>query len=149
MSYAIEHGSLYHRIVNHVTEYDQISNLWPMIIVKSPRSYIVTSQTRVSAHIPCCFFTDRIVHANDCRLVRHFQTIRHMASKRNVQHHDISTSVVKHIFHSANQYSCIPSKCTTWFKNDAQMWMSALEIFENFNQDILVIILMSNQMPAT
>mgnify|MGYP000950806568 CR=1 FL=1 len=83
------------------------------------------------------------------RLIRHFKTVGHMTGKAHIKNGSTDTTTYYNIYYFRNQYTGLPSKGRTWFKDNTQMRITSTQIFQQLNKMLHVIIFTRHQMTTS
>ena len=124
-----------HIFKNHFFAYFQF-------MVEFPISHKITTQTTVSSqtvNVISFRLLHHIFHFDGfgiaySRMIWHLQTIRHVASKADIQNGGFVTMVFHHIHNLRNERSRLPSEGTTRFHDDMKMRIAQMKLLYYINK---------------
>lgn len=141
--------------MNHILKNHRLTHL--QLMVKLPTTHIITTQTRITTKPINMLRMRSSLHnirrkshsTTHRRLIRHFQTIRHMTSKTNIQDSRTNTMILHNIHHLRHKRPRLPGKSRTRLKNNPEIRMTPLKRLQHLHQMPTIIILASHKMPPT
>ena len=140
---SVKECRLDHGVMDHVEEYDPVADFERC--VKAIISDDVACKTGVSAQAVVELFFSGGACSDDFGAVRHFETVRHVSADGYVQNGDV-LFVVDNVFDGCDKFSGLPTDRFSWFKNNLNARVAAMESIQNGNQSIDFIILARNVM---
>ena len=149
MGHPVEHRGFHHGIMDHIPKNNTVTDPGFTSSVKGPIPIKIPGKTTISPHPPAFFAFSRLMSTQNNRFVWHFQTVRHVAGKRNIQHDGIYPSIINFIFNRSHQTTGIPGKRTSRLQDYPQMRITGPEITQDPDQFIFIVTGMRHQMPST
>ena len=154
MGDAVEGIRLHSGIVNHIFENHLITYL--QSLRELPIAHKVACQTAVAAKtvgwllaISCWLLAFDMFSATDFREIGHFQTIRHVTGKADIEDSRTDALVLNNIDHRRHQWTCLPGESAARLKDDLQMRITLVESLHDAYQTLNVIIGTGHQMAPT
>ena len=147
MMNTVEHGGFHSGIMYHVLKDDELTYLQRMI--EAPVAYEIATEAGVASHAIDVgpFFAK--CGASNHGLVRHLQTVGHVASKADVKDSGLDPTVFYDIHHLGREHSRLPSKSRSRLQDDVQIRIALVKSSQQTYQVGHIIILARHQMATT
>lgn len=142
---AIEHVRLNVGVMIHVLERETRAGFQRLL--KAPGAYEVATQTTVAPETVFVSTAHSITQCLcDARLVRHFQTVGHVAGKRGINNSGTYPAVLHNIEHRDLQVARPPCESAPRLHDDMQVWMTLFESLQHLDQMVTVVVGTRHQM---
>lgn len=141
---AIEHGGFDGGVVVHVFEREYLAGFERCVEV--PWSHVVTAEARVTSE-SVREFAVWVCLRND-GLVRHFESVGHMACEADVDDSSFDALVIDNVDDLGYKVAGAPCPSGTGFENDVEVRVSVFEVLNCFDKSIDVVVLSGHEVSA-